>query len=185
MTARIRYRQPEQPCTVTPRVRTHSARRPRLRSAPSRAVRPSCFMTGHGARRRHDRLNRDFWKGGAAMSVTLYLAIPCYNEEAVLPETARRLRETTVLRAAGTIGPMSRICRTTVRRTPPAAHFRSARAGSGLSGIRLSRNRGHQNALLRSVDACAIAPTASSPWMPICRTTLMPSTPCSRLSERE
>ena len=44
------------------------------------------------------------------MSVTLYLAIPCYNEEAVLPETARRLREKfTVLRAAGTIGPMSRI----------------------------------------------------------------------------
>ena len=27
------------------------------------------------------------------MSVTLYLAIPCYNEETVLPETARRLRE--------------------------------------------------------------------------------------------
>lgn len=45
------------------------------------------------------------------MSVTLYLAIPCYNEEAVLPETARRLREKfTALRAAGTIGPMSRIC---------------------------------------------------------------------------
>mgnify|MGYP000736000019 CR=1 FL=1 len=39
------------------------------------------------------------------MSVTLYLAIPCYNEEAVLPETARRLREKfTALRAAGTIG---------------------------------------------------------------------------------
>ena len=45
------------------------------------------------------------------MSVTLYLAIPCYNEETVLPETARRLREKfTALRAAGTIGPMSRIC---------------------------------------------------------------------------
>ena len=27
------------------------------------------------------------------MSVTLYLAIPCYTEAAVLPETARRLRE--------------------------------------------------------------------------------------------
>ena len=27
------------------------------------------------------------------MSVTLYLAIPCYNEAAVLPETARRLHE--------------------------------------------------------------------------------------------
>ena len=25
------------------------------------------------------------------MSVTLYLAIPCYNEEAVLPETARQI----------------------------------------------------------------------------------------------
>ena len=45
------------------------------------------------------------------MPVTLYLAIPCYNEAAVLPETARRLREKfTALRAAGTIGPLSRIC---------------------------------------------------------------------------
>ena len=45
------------------------------------------------------------------MSVTLYLAIPCYNEAAVLPETARRLREKfTALRTAGTIGPLSRIC---------------------------------------------------------------------------
>ena len=26
------------------------------------------------------------------MPVTLYLAIPCYNEEEVLPETAKRLR---------------------------------------------------------------------------------------------
>lgn len=43
--------------------------------------------------------------------MTLYLAIPCYNEAAVLPETARRLREKfTALRTAGTIGPLSRIC---------------------------------------------------------------------------
>ena len=75
------------------------------------------------------------------MSVTLYLAIPCYNEEAVLPETARRLREKfTALRAAGTIGPMSRICFIddgSKDATWPV-----------FSGICLSRNRGHQNALL-------------------------------------
>ena len=27
------------------------------------------------------------------MSDTLYIVVPCYNEEEVLPETARRLRE--------------------------------------------------------------------------------------------
>ena len=85
------------------------------------------------------------------MSVTLYLAIPCYNEEAVLPETARRLREKfTVLRAAGTIGPMSRICF-----IDDGSKDATWQLISGLhaqdpvfSGIRLSRNRGHQNALL-------------------------------------
>ena len=45
------------------------------------------------------------------MSVTLYLAIPCYNEEAVLPETSRRLREKfTALLQAGRISGESRIC---------------------------------------------------------------------------
>ena len=38
------------------------------------------------------------------MPVTLYLAIPCYNEEEVLPETARRLAgKFAMLLAAGTI----------------------------------------------------------------------------------
>ena len=85
------------------------------------------------------------------MSVTLYLAIPCYNEEAVLPETARRLREKfTVLRAAGTIGPMSRICfiddgsKDATWQLISDLHARDP----VFSGIRLSRNRGHQNALL-------------------------------------
>ena len=45
------------------------------------------------------------------MDKKILVSIPCYNEEAVLPETARRLREKfTALRAAGTIGPLSRIC---------------------------------------------------------------------------
>lgn len=85
------------------------------------------------------------------MSVTLYLAIPCYNEEAVLPETARRLREKfTALRAAGTIGPMSRICfiddgsKDATWQLISDLHARDP----AFSGIRLSRNRGHQNALL-------------------------------------
>ena len=85
------------------------------------------------------------------MSVTLYLAIPCYNEETVLPETARRLREKfTALRAAGTIGPMSRICfiddgsRDETWQIISDLHTQDP----VFSGIRLSRNRGHQNALL-------------------------------------
>ena len=85
------------------------------------------------------------------MSVTLYLAIPCYNEETVLPETARRLREKfTALRAAGTIGPMSRICFIDDGSKDATWQFISdlhAR-DPAFSGIRLSRNRGHQNALL-------------------------------------
>ena len=85
------------------------------------------------------------------MSVTLYLAIPCYNEETVLPETARRLREKfTALRAAGTIGPMSRICfiddgsKDATWQLISDLHAHDP----AFSGIRLSRNRGHQNALL-------------------------------------
>ena len=85
------------------------------------------------------------------MPVTLYLAIPCYNEAAVLPETARRLHEKfTALRAAGTIGPLSRICmiddgsRDETWQIISDLHTQDP----VFSGIRLSRNRGHQNALL-------------------------------------
>ena len=115
------------------------------------------------------------------MSVTLYLAIPCYNEAAVLPETARRLREKfTVLRAAGTIGPMSRICfiddgsKDATWQLISDLHARDP----VFSGIRLSRNRGHQNALL-----CGLMPPATergrlSPvWYPRCH--------ARGLSERE
>ena len=87
-----------------------------------------------------------------ALAATVYLAIPCYNEEAVLPETAKRLREKfRALRAAGVITPGSRICFaddgskdatwTIIERLHDAEP-------ETFSGIRLSRNRGHQNALL-------------------------------------
>ena len=85
------------------------------------------------------------------MSVTLYLAIPCYNEAAVLPETARRLREKfTALRTAGTIGPLSRICMIDDGSKDETWQIISDlnKQDPVFSGIRLSRNRGHQNALL-------------------------------------
>lgn len=85
------------------------------------------------------------------MSVTLYFAIPCYNEEAVLPETSRRLREKfAALRASGRISEGSRICF-----VDDGSRDRTWELIAGLhaedtvfSGIKLSRNRGHQNALL-------------------------------------
>lgn len=85
------------------------------------------------------------------MSVTLYFAIPCYNEEAVLPETSRRLREKfAALRASGRISEGSRICfiddgsRDRTWELIANLHAKDPT----FSGIKLSRNRGHQNALL-------------------------------------
>ena len=86
------------------------------------------------------------------MAVTVYLAIPCYNEEAVLPETAKRLREKfRALRASDVITPDSRICfcddgsKDATWKIIERLH--DAEPGT-FSGIKLSRNRGHQNALL-------------------------------------
>ena len=85
------------------------------------------------------------------MPVTLYLAIPCYNEEAVLPEASKRLREKyAALREAGRISDESRICfiddGSKDRTWEMIAMLHAADAV--FSGIKLSRNRGHQNALL-------------------------------------
>ena len=44
------------------------------------------------------------------MEEILYIVVPCYNEEEVLPETSRRLREKLeALMAAGTISRDSRV----------------------------------------------------------------------------
>lgn len=52
---------------------------------------------------------------------TLYLVIPCYNEEEVLPETSRRLAEKLdALEKAEKIGPESRVLlSTTAAATQP------------------------------------------------------------------
>lgn len=81
----------------------------------------------------------------------LYMVIPCYNEEEVLPETARRLREKlTTLMEAGTIAPDSRVLFVNDgSRDRTWEIIRELHRQDGLfCGVNLSRNRGHQNALL-------------------------------------
>lgn len=85
------------------------------------------------------------------MNNKLYMVIPCYNEEEVLPETSKRLREKiNSLIEKGKIDKESRIVFVndgskdktweiikTLHEEDPV-----------FSGINLTRNRGHQNALL-------------------------------------
>lgn len=85
------------------------------------------------------------------MKDTLYIVVPCYNEEEVLPETARRLAEKLDnLTASGKISADSRVLfvndgsRDGTWELIRTLHARDPR----FSGVDLSRNRGHQNALL-------------------------------------
>ena len=98
------------------------------------------------------------------MADTLYIVVPCYNEEAVLPETARRLGEKlAALRAEGKIGAESRVLfvndgsRDRTWDIIQELH----REDPVFSGVNLTRNRGHQNALLAGLmtarDRCDMA----------------------------
>ena len=82
---------------------------------------------------------------------TLYVVVPCYKEEEVLPETSKRLKEKlTALIAQGKISPRSRILFVndgSKDRTWPIIEELHA-SDRIFSGVNLSRNRGHQNALL-------------------------------------
>ncbi len=82
---------------------------------------------------------------------TLYVVVPCYKEEEVLPETSKRLKaKLTALIAQGRISPRSRILFVndgSKDRTWPIIEELHARDRI-FSGVNLSRNRGHQNALL-------------------------------------
>ena len=98
------------------------------------------------------------------MADTLYIVVPCYNEEEVLSETARRLGDKlSVLTAAGKISGNSRVLfvndgsKDRTWEIISGLHERDAR----FSGVDLSRNRGHQNALLAGLmtarDRCSMA----------------------------
>jgi len=82
---------------------------------------------------------------------TLYVVVPCYKEEAVLPETAKRLKEKmSTLVAQGKISEKSRVMFVNDGSKDRTWEIiRNLHAQDKLfSGVNLSRNRGHQNALL-------------------------------------
>lgn len=85
------------------------------------------------------------------MSDVLYFVIPCYNEEEVLPETAKRLKQKMhALMDAGKISPQSHVL--FVNDGSKDGTWELIRGFHEedplFSGLNLSRNRGHQNALL-------------------------------------
>lgn len=95
---------------------------------------------------------------------TLYIVVPCYNEEAVLPETAKRLREKlTSLMALGQVSKRSKILFVNDGSKDRTWTIISALHSSDpiFSGVDLTRNRGHQNALLAGLmtakDRCDLA----------------------------
>ena len=83
---------------------------------------------------------------------TLYIVVPCYKEQEVLPETSKRLREKILaLRAAGKISDKSRVMFVndgSSDNTWPMIAALHEQEPDMFSGVNLSRNRGHQNALL-------------------------------------
>jgi len=93
----------------------------------------------------------------------LYIVVPCYNEEEVLPETAKRLRDKLhALTGQGKISPNSRILFVNDGSRDKTWQVISdlARQDEHFLGIAQSRNRGHQNAvlagLMEAMDKCDI-----------------------------
>lgn len=85
------------------------------------------------------------------MNNTLYIVVPCYNEEEVLPETSKRLKvKLEQLMEAGKISPASRVMFVNDgSKDKTWALISQLHEESPLfCGVDLTRNRGHQNALL-------------------------------------
>jgi len=93
------------------------------------------------------------------MSDILYIVVPCFNEEEVLPETAKRLKEKMgSLIKAEKISPKSRVMFVNDGSKDKTWEIiQSLHKEDGLfTGINLSRNRGHQNALLAGLMAAKL-----------------------------
>lgn len=90
--------------------------------------------------------------------LTLYAVVPCYNEEEVLPQSAEILREKWQrLMTEGKISPESRIALVddgSKDRTWSIIGALCAPADSLFCAVKLSHNRGHQNALLAGLETC-------------------------------
>ena len=98
------------------------------------------------------------------MSDILYIVVPCYNEEAVLPETSKRLGEKMKsLMAAGKVSEKSKVLFVNDGSRDKTWEIISSlhTADPLFSGVDLTRNRGHQNALLAGLmtarDRCDMA----------------------------
>ena len=85
------------------------------------------------------------------MAPTVYFVIPCYNEEAVLPETVKRLTEKLQSMASqGLAGEKSRMLLVDDGSKDKTWQLISQynRENPYVEGVKLAHNRGHQNALL-------------------------------------
>lgn len=80
----------------------------------------------------------------------LYLVIPCYNEEEVLPETASRLKKLFSQMIDNTVHPSSKVMLVNDGSKDSTWSIITKLHDSDplFAGVNLSRNRGHQNALL-------------------------------------
>ena len=81
----------------------------------------------------------------------LFIAVPCYNEEEVLPDSAEKLRaKLKTMISKGQIGSDSRIVFIDDGSADKTWELitRLHESDSIYSGVKLSRNRGHQNALM-------------------------------------
>jgi glycosyltransferase involved in cell wall biosynthesis len=85
------------------------------------------------------------------MADTLYLVVPCYNEQEVLSETARRLLDSLAgLLKMELISRDSRVLFVDDGSRDDTWNIieRLADGHPQVMGVKLSRNRGHQNALM-------------------------------------
>ncbi len=85
------------------------------------------------------------------MTPIVYLVIPCYNEEEVLPETVKRLTDKlAAMQAAGLAHEKSRMLLVDDGSRDKTWELitRFHAENSFVEGVKLSHNRGHQNALL-------------------------------------
>ena len=89
---------------------------------------------------------------------TLYIVVPCYNEEEALPESARILRmKLHSLIGAGKIDSDSRILLVDDGSRDKTWYLieRLCESNEHFCGLRLGRNRGHQNALMAGLITAA------------------------------
>ena len=94
---------------------------------------------------------------------SLYIVVPCYNEEEVLPESARVLRmKLHSLIGAGKVNADSRILLVDDGSRDSTWQIIEGlcRSNEHFCGLRLARNRGHQNALMAglvtAMDRCDV-----------------------------